>query len=84
MPAAPAFSATSPASEAVPMWHNHTRLKTRQLLLLLAVADEGSIHRAAERLAMTQPAASKLLREMEELLSVPLFERLPRGMAPTA
>ncbi|NUO85476.1 MAG: LysR family transcriptional regulator, partial [Cupriavidus sp.] len=84
MSAAPASSATSPASEAVPMWHNHTRLKTRQLLLLLAVADEGSIHRAAERLAMTQPAASKLLRELEELLSVPLFERLPRGMAPTA
>ncbi|SOZ39637.1 LysR substrate-binding domain-containing protein [Cupriavidus neocaledonicus] len=82
-PAAPASSATSPAPEALPTWHNHTRLKTRQLLLLLAVADEGSIHRAAERLAMTQPAASKLLRELEELLSVPLFERLPRGMAPT-
>ncbi|CAM3300303.1 LysR substrate-binding domain-containing protein [Cupriavidus taiwanensis] len=83
MPAAPASSAISPATGAVPTWHNHTRLKTRQLLLLLAVADEGSIHRAAERLSMTQPAASKLLRELEELLSVPLFERLPRGMAPT-
>lgn len=66
-----------------PTWSSHTRLKTRQLLLLMAVADEGSVHRAAERLAMTQPAASKLLRELEELLGVPLFERLPRGMVPT-
>lgn len=62
---------------------SHTRLKTRQLLLLVALADEGSIHRAADRLAMTQPAASKLLRELEDLLDAPLFLRLARGIEPT-
>jgi len=60
-----------------------TRLKTRHLLLVVALDEEGSIHRAAERLAMTQPAASKMLRELEELVEAPLFERLPRGVRPT-
>ncbi|GAB7542624.1 LysR family transcriptional regulator [Cupriavidus sp. 8B] len=64
-------------------WYIRARLKTRQLLLLVALADEGNIHRAAAVLNMTQPAASKLLRELEEMLEVPLFERLPRGMRPT-
>lgn len=64
-------------------WFIRTRLKTRQLLLLVALADEGNIHRAAQRLSMTQPAASKLLKDLEDALDVPLFDRLPRGMQPT-
>eukprot|EP01030_Chromulinospumella_sphaerica_P026977 gene26977-27205_t len=32
---------------------------------------------------MTQPAASKLLKDLEDVLGVSLFERLPRGMRPT-
>jgi DNA-binding transcriptional LysR family regulator len=64
-------------------WHIRTRLKTRQLLLVVALADEGNIHRAAAVLNMTQPAASKLLRELEETLGATLFERMPRGMRPT-
>ena len=60
-----------------------SRLKTRQLTLLVALADEGNVHRAAEVLAMTQPAASKMLRDLEEMLEVPLFERLSRGVRPT-
>lgn len=32
---------------------------------------------------MTQPAASKLLKDLEDVLEVTLFERLPRGMRPT-
>jgi len=59
------------------------RLRTRQLLLAVALADEGNIHRAAATLSMTQPAASKMLRELEEMLDVVLFERMPRGMRPT-
>ncbi|GJG98553.1 LysR family transcriptional regulator [Cupriavidus pauculus] len=66
-----------------PPWYVRSRLKTRQLLLLVALAEEGNIHRAAEVLNMTQPAASKLLRELEAMLGVALFERLPRGMRPT-
>ena len=69
-------------TEASP-WGNRSRLKTRQLLLVVALADEGSIHRAAAALNMTQPAASKLLRELEESIGAVLFERLPRGMRPT-
>jgi DNA-binding transcriptional LysR family regulator len=64
-------------------WYVRTRLKTRQLLLVVALADEGNVHRAAVALNMTQPAASKLLRELEEMLDAVLFERLPRGMRPT-
>lgn len=64
-------------------WYVRKRLKTRQLLLVVALAEEGNIHRAAAALNITQPAASKLLRELEETLATPLFERMPRGMRPT-
>ncbi|KVE34653.1 LysR substrate-binding domain-containing protein [Burkholderia sp. TSV86] len=64
-------------------WYVRTRLKTRQLLLVVALAEEGNIHRAAAALNITQPAASKLLRELEDTLGAVLFERLPRGMRPT-
>lgn len=64
-------------------WFIRARLKTRQLLLLVAIAEEGNIHRAAEVLNMTQPAASKLLKDLEDVLDVPLFDRLPRGMRAT-
>ena len=64
-------------------WFIRARLKTRQLLLLVALAEEGNIHRAAQVLNMTQPAASKLLKDLEDVLEVPLFERHPRGMRPT-
>jgi DNA-binding transcriptional LysR family regulator len=64
-------------------WYVRTRLKTRQLLLVVALAEEGNIHRAAAALNMTQPAASKLLRELEDTLDAVLFDRMPRGMRPT-
>jgi DNA-binding transcriptional LysR family regulator len=66
-----------------PHWFIRARLKTRQLLLLQVLAEEGNIHRAAEALDITQPAASKLLKDLEDELGVELFERLPRGMRPT-
>jgi DNA-binding transcriptional LysR family regulator len=52
-------------------------------MLLIAIGDEGNIHRAAEILRVSQPAASKLLKDLEDALGVTLFERLPRGMRPT-
>jgi transcriptional regulator, LysR family len=64
-------------------WFIRARLKARQLLLLVALAEEGNIHRAAQVLSMTQPAASKLLKDLEDVLEVSLFDRLPRGMRPT-
>lgn len=61
-------------------WFIRARLKTRQLMLLTAICDEGNIHRAAQALNMSQPAASKLLKDLEDMLGVTLFERQPRGM----
>lgn len=66
-----------------PNWFLKARLKTRQLLLLIALDDFRNIHRAAEELHMTQPAASKQIKDLEEMLDVRLFDRLPRGMEPT-
>jgi DNA-binding transcriptional LysR family regulator len=64
-------------------WFLRARLKTRQLMLLTAIGDEANIHRAAEVLDISQPAASKLLKDLEDLLGLSLFERLSRGMRPT-
>jgi DNA-binding transcriptional LysR family regulator len=66
-----------------PNWFLKARLKTRQLLLLIALDDFRNIHRAADELNMTQPAASKQVKDLEEMLGVRLFDRLPRGMEPT-
>jgi DNA-binding transcriptional LysR family regulator len=66
-----------------PNWFLKARLKTRQLLLLIALDDYRNIHRAADELHMTQPAASKQIKDLEEMLNVRLFDRLPRGMEPT-
>lgn len=64
-------------------WFNASRLKTRHLLLLLHLYEQRSVVRAAEAANMTQPAASKLLAEMEDMLGVQLFERHARGVEPT-
>lgn len=58
-------------------------LKTRQMGLLMAIDETRNLHQAALATHMSQPAASKMLKEMEELFGVALFERLPRGMRPT-
>ncbi|HET9652637.1 MAG TPA: LysR family transcriptional regulator, partial [Usitatibacter sp.] len=59
------------------------RLKLRQLELLVQLADHQSLARAAAAMSVTQPAATKLLQEIEHTLAVALFERLPRGLRPT-
>ena len=59
------------------------RLRTRQLALAALLDVERNLGRAAGALHISQPAASKLLLQMEDTLGVKLFERLPRGMTPT-
>ncbi|GAA4129732.1 LysR substrate-binding domain-containing protein [Actinomadura keratinilytica] len=59
------------------------RLKLRHLVLVVAVADHGSVLRAARHLRLAQPAATRSLREVEDLLGVELFARGPRGVTPT-
>lgn len=60
-----------------------TRLRTRQLLLLKALDEQRNLGRAASFMSMSQPAATKLLQQLEVALGVPLFTRLARGMEPT-
>lgn len=58
-------------------------LKTHQLALLVHLDEERRLARAAEVVGLTQPAASKLLRQIETTLDVKLFERHARGLVPT-
>lgn len=60
-----------------------TKLKIRQMFLLIALGEALNIHQAAAETHMSQPAASKMLKDIEELFGVPFFERLPRGIRPT-
>ncbi|MGO4378311.1 LysR substrate-binding domain-containing protein [Pseudoduganella sp. RAF53_2] len=60
-----------------------THLKTRHMVLLVELGRHGSILHAAEAANLTQPAASKLLSELEYALGVQLFERRARGIVPT-
>ncbi|MGR6468546.1 LysR family transcriptional regulator [Rhizobium sp. PAMB 3182] len=59
------------------------RLKLVHLQLVAAVAQSGQISHAARLLAMTQPAASRMLSEIEKIVGMTLFERHPKGMTPT-
>lgn len=60
-----------------------SRLHLKQLRLLIALADHGSLLRAAEQVALTQPGASKALQEIELTLGAQLFVRTNRGLEPT-
>jgi LysR family pca operon transcriptional activator len=60
-----------------------TRIKFRHLVCFLEVARQGTLARAADRLAVSQPAISKTLKELEELLGTSLFERSKAGVALT-
>jgi DNA-binding transcriptional LysR family regulator len=60
-----------------------SRLRFRRVALLTALDEQGSLHKAAEVMHMTQPAATKALHEMEDALGVTLFDRSPRGIEAT-
>lgn len=59
------------------------RLKLRHLRLIVALDDHRKLNRAAAVMSLSQPAASKMLGEIERTVGVPLFERRPRGIEPT-
>ena len=59
------------------------RVKLRQLQVFVMIADAGGVGRAAERLALSQPAVTKTLHELEQAVGNPLTRRSGRGLALT-
>lgn len=59
------------------------RLQLKDFRLIQAIAENGQLALAAEQLAMTQPAASRMIIGIERLIGTPLFIRHPKGMTPT-
>jgi molybdate transport repressor ModE-like protein len=55
------------------------RLRMRQVALLLAIGEHGTLRKASAELGMTQPAATKMVHELESALGQKLFERMGRG-----
>ena len=60
------------------------RIKYPHLQCFLEVTRQGSVVRAADVLALTQPAVSKKLKELEDILGVRLLERSKKGVELTS
>jgi len=63
--------------------HIGRRFKLRELYILSAVVERGSMAQAAAHLAMSQPAVSEAIASLEASLKVRLLDRGPRGIEPT-
>ena len=74
----------APARPVLADWYLRSRLKMRQVRLLVALDEHRNMHRAAASIATTQPAATRLLGDLEKLLGMRLFERSARGLTPNA
>ena len=59
-------------------------MQLRECEYVLAIAQEGNMSKAAQRLYVSQPTLSKMLAKLEENIGMPLFERQSTGMVPTA
>ena len=59
------------------------RLKLHDVRVLMSVVQAGSMHKAAERLATSQPAVSRAIADLEHALGVRLLDRSPSGVQPT-
>jgi DNA-binding transcriptional LysR family regulator len=59
------------------------RLKLRDLHILLTVAERGSMAKAADELAISQPVVSKTIAELERAVGVRLLDRSRQGVEPT-
>lgn len=59
------------------------RLRLQQIAIFIQVIESGSVLAASRQLAMTQPAVSKSIQDLENQVGVALFERSKRGMALT-
>lgn len=59
------------------------RLQLKDFRLIRAIYETGQLAIAAERMSLTQPAASRMLAGIERLVGMTLFVRHPKGMSPT-
>jgi DNA-binding transcriptional LysR family regulator len=59
------------------------RLKLQHLKVAMAVAEWGSMAKAAKHLAISQPVVSKVIADLEDMLGVRVFDRNPQGVEPT-
>ncbi|GLW95755.1 small neutral protease regulatory protein [Actinokineospora globicatena] len=59
-------------------------LEFRHLRIVIAVADEGSITKAAAALGLSQPSLTSQLQRIERAMGAPLFERARTGVVPTS
>jgi DNA-binding transcriptional LysR family regulator len=59
------------------------RIKLRDLHILLAIAQSGSMAKAAKQLAVSQPVVSKVIADLEQALGVRLLDRDRHGAEPT-
>ncbi len=62
---------------------NMTDLDLNLLRAFDAIATEGSVTVAGERVGLSQPAMSNALARLRQVFDDPLFVRTPRGMRPT-
>ena len=58
-------------------------LRFKHLVLIDTLARTRNMHTTAQQMNLSQPALSKMLRDLEEQFGFALFERLPRSMPPT-
>jgi len=59
------------------------RIRLRDLHMLLTVVQGGSMNEGRQRLAVSQPAVSKAIADLEHTLGIRLLDRGPRGVHPT-
>lgn len=63
---------------------NGINLNPKQLRMFLLLAESLNFSKTAEQLFMTQPSLSKAIRQLENTLDLPLFERTTRSVHLTA
>lgn len=58
-------------------------MELRHLRHFAAVVDAGNLSKAAERVFISQPALTRSIKNLEDIVGAVLLERRPRGMVPT-
>ena len=68
----------SPHYDSTPQLLNRVRM--RQVALMLAIEETRTLRAASGHVGLTQPAATKMLHELERAMGQPLFDRVGRGL----